>query len=329
MRLQFSIKTISNIFLSTLVVLLLLLGHHANAQSDSTEQFRVGFASLFKVTSTGEQNKPFQFQLNPKGVSFIESYMEKQGPSLLKMKNWARPYFNLYDQILIKNGIPVELKYLSVIESSLVSNLVSWAGAAGPWQIMPEEAKRLGLKLLPVDERTDYYKSTQAACTILKELYAEFGDWLLVVAAYNGGAGRMRQVIKKKGSNDFWQIQYELPLETRNHVKKFIATHYVFEEDAKWASGSVNTQTQPEQGKSASSLYKQSVISGRYKLAVIATAIKIPENQLLQLNPAMEKILSQGKTYNLTLPADRLEIFEAHKKEILQASIKALYEIKN
>lgn len=327
MRLQYFIKTTLFIFLLP-IALILFTGYNSIAQSDSTEQFRVGFSSLFKVTSTGDNRKPFQFQLNAKGISFIEAYMEKQGPSLLKMKTWARPYFNLYDQILTNNGIPVELKYLSVIESSLVSNLVSWAGAAGPWQIMPDEAKRLGLKLLPIDERTDYYKSTQAACTILKELYAEFGDWLLVVAAYNGGAGRMRQVIKKKGSNDFWEIQYELPLETRNHVKKFIATHYVFEEDALRASGSVNKQAQAVISKPDLALYEQVVISGRYKLSVIATGIKISESQLAQLNPIMEKTLSQGKRYNLTLPKGGVKIFEAHKKEILQASIKGLYEIK-
>ena len=328
MRLQSVLKSAFIILLLS-ALFLLLTAYNSIAQSaDSTEQFRVGFSSLFKVTNTGDNYKPFQFQLNAKGVSFIESYMEKQGPSLLKMKTWARPYFNLYDQILTKNGIPVELKYLSVIESSLSSNLVSWAGAAGPWQIMPEEAKRLGLKLLPIDERMDYYKSTQAACTILKELYAEFGDWLLVVAAYNGGAGRMRKVIKKRGSKDFWQIQYDLPLETRNHVKKFIATHYVFEEDALRGSEIINKQPQVGVSKPDIALYEQVMISGRYKLSVIATWVKIPESQLAQLNPIMEKTLSQGKPYNLTLPKGGVEIFEAHKKEILQASIKGLYEIK-
>jgi membrane-bound lytic murein transglycosylase D len=289
--------------------------------TDSLPQYRVGFTSLFKVSNTGDKNKPFQFQLNPQAVSFIQSYMEKQGPGLLKMKTWAKPYFNLYDLILTNNGVPVELKYLSVIESSLNSNLVSWAGAAGPWQIMPEEAKRLGLKLLPNDERMDYTKSTQAAATILKELYAEFGDWLLVVAAYNGGAGRLRQVIKKKNSKDFWQIQYELPLETRNHVKKFIATHYVFEEDGKpapaaiVAAPSINVATVP--------------ISGRYKLSAIANAVNFSEKELEKLNPQLEKVLSTGKSFNLNLPKDKLEIFEAHKNEILQASIKVLYDIKN
>jgi len=104
------------------------------------------------------QNTHFQYQLNPKAISFIQSYMEKQGPALQKMKTWAKPYFNLYDQILIANGVPVTLKYLSVIESSLNAGVVSWAGAVGPWQIMPEEAKRLGLKLMPEDERMDYEK---------------------------------------------------------------------------------------------------------------------------------------------------------------------------
>ena len=186
---------------------------------DSLQDVRVGFSSLFKITSTGNKEKPFNFQLNPKAISFIQSYMDKQGAELTKMKTWAKPYFNLYDEILTANGVPVELKYLSVIESHLSSNLVSWAGAVGPWQLMPDEAAQLGLKTTPIDERTDYRKSTIAAATLLKELYAQFGDWLLVVAAYNGGAGRLKQAIQKKGTKDFWQLQYELPLETRNHWK--------------------------------------------------------------------------------------------------------------
>ena len=314
-------------FRITLLALLVIASNpfSLNAQNDSLQQYRVGFSSLFKVTSTGDKDKPFQFQINPQATSFIQSYMEKQGPGLLKMKTWAKPYFNLYDEVLTNNGIPVELKYLSVIESSLSSNLVSWAGAAGPWQIMPEEAKRLGLKLAPIDERMDYYKSTQAAATILKELYGEFGDWLLVVAAYNGGAGRLKQVIKKKGSANFWQIQYELPLETRNHVKKFIATHYVFEEAG---NRGIELPTEGQKNREVGDQYLPLAISGRYKLAFIASALKMSTSELEKLNPQMEKTLSLGKTFNLVLPKDRLEIFEAHKNEILQASIKVLYEIK-
>ena len=198
------------------------------AAQDSLTLNRIGFSSLFTVQQVPDKDKSFVIEMHPKAISFVQSYMEKEGAGLRKMKTWAKPYFNLYDEILTANGIPVELKYLSVIESHLSSQVISWAGAAGPWQIMPAEATRLGLKLLPNDERMDYQKSTQAAATILRELYQQFGDWLLVVAAYNGGAGRLSKAIEKKKTKDFWALQYELPLETRNHVKKFIATHAIF-----------------------------------------------------------------------------------------------------
>jgi len=300
----------------------------ATAQNDSLD--RVGFTSLFTVLSPNNTpSENLQYQLNPKAVSFIQSYMEKQGPALQKMKTWAKPYFNLYDQILIANGVPTTLKYLSVIESSLDAGVVSWAGAVGPWQIMPEEAKRLGLKLSPVDERTDYEKSTKAAATILRESFAEFGDWLLVVAAYNGGAGRVRQAIKKKGSKDFWDIQYELPLETRNHVKKFIATQYVFETEhfqpLQTREGLVKMTKEQKLGMEKQ--FDTVVISGRYALESIASILALDINQLRKDNPGMNKVLATGKSYELKLPKGMLEKFEARKNEILQASLNALYQL--
>ena len=309
---------------------LLAKSQKPNLKIDSSHQPRVEFESLFTVVKTDVKNNPLQYQINDKAISFIQTYMDKQGPELIKMKSWAKPYFNLYDQILESRGIPTQLKYLSVIESHLSSNIVSSAGAVGPWQIMPDEAQRLGLKLMPVDERTDYQKSTLAAATILKELYDEFGDWLLVVAAYNGGAGRMRQVIQKMKSKDFWEIQYSLPLETRDHVKKFIATNYVFETDQIQATQTKilpdkKGYTSPEAIANLSKL----MIKGRYSVAVIAEWVRIPLNTLLQLNPQIEKTLATGKTFELRLPKDKLDFFEAHKNEILQASIKALYQIKD
>jgi membrane-bound lytic murein transglycosylase D len=289
---------------------------------------RVGFTSLFTVVKADTQTHQIQYQLNPNAVSFIQSYLEKQGPSLQKMKTWAKPYFNLYDQILIANGIPTTLKYLSVIESSLNAGVVSWAGAAGPWQIMPEEAKRLGLKLTPVDERMDYEKSTQAAATILRESFAEFGDWLLVVAAYNGGAGRVRQAIKKKGTKDFWVIQYELPLETRNHVKKYIATQYVFETEQfeMYDAKPSLIKTKKVDRLSSNEQIETVWISGRYQLAIIAKTLSIDLKFLQENNLGIEKLLASGKSYELKLPKGMLEKFEARKNEILQASLSALYQ---
>ena len=310
-------------------LMLMLIIQNGNAQEAATD--RVGFTSLFTVVKADTQTNQMQYQLNPKAVSFIQSYMEKQAASLQKMKTWAKPYFNLYDHILIANGVPTTLKYLSVIESSLNAGVVSWAGAAGPWQIMPEEAKRLGLKLSPVDERMDYEKSTQAAATILRESFAEFGDWLLVVAAYNGGAGRVRQAIKKKGTKDFWTLQYELPLETRNHVKKFIATQYVFETEQfeSYNQRPSIVKIKKSERSSTNEGIDIVIISGRYQLAIIAKILSIDVKFLQENNPGIEKLLASGKSYELKLPKGMLDKFEARKNDILQASLNALYAIDN
>ena len=318
----------------TFILCCLFACTHLSAQSNNSKQdslvdVRAGFSSLFNITAPGIKDKSFQFELNKSAIGFIQSYMEKQGPELIKMKTWAKPYFSLYDEILTANGIPIALKYLSVIESHLTPNLTSSAGAVGPWQLMPDEAERLGLKMTPVDERTDFKKSTLAAATILKVLYAQFGDWLLVVAAYNGGAGRVSRALKKKGTNDFWQIEYDLPLETRNHVKKFIATHYVMEGDGGWTTLTAN-ETKDKKG--STQIGNQEVgtteVSGRFQISIIAKYLSIAVKELEQLNPKFDQTVAAGKVYSLKLPKDRLEIFEARKNEILQASLQALYFIK-
>jgi membrane-bound lytic murein transglycosylase D len=276
------------------------------------------------VQQVPNKDKSFVIEMHPKAISFVQSYIEKEGAGLRKMKTWAKPYFNLYDEILIANGIPVELKYLSVIESHLSAQAVSWAGAAGPWQIMPAEATRLGLKLLPNDERMDYQKSTQTAATILKELYQQFGDWLLVVAAYNGGAGRLNKAIEKKKTKDFWALQYELPLETRNHVKKFIATHAIFE-GVNMTELDKNQNTAGTKMSTESAGMEKIMITGRFNAKTIAIWLKMPLAYLKELNPNMDQQLSTGKAYTMMLPAKEAKIFEAHKNQILQASIQSLY----
>ena len=302
----------------------LLLSINSIVAQDSLFFNRIGFNSLFTVQQVPDKDKSFVIEMNPKAISFVQSYMEKEGAGLRKMKTWAKPYFNLYDEILTANGIPVELKYLSVIESHLSSQVISWAGAAGPWQIMPAEATRLGLKLLPNDERMDYQKSTQAAATILRELYQQFGDWLLVVAAYNGGAGRLSKAIEKKKTKDFWALQYELPLETRNHVKKFIATHAIFE-GVSMAELDKNQNAAPTKISAEPAGMEKIMITGRFNAKTIAIWLKIPLAYLKELNPNMDQQLSTGKAYTLVLPIKEAKIFEAHKNEILQASIQSLY----
>ena len=308
---------------------------HAQTKPDSTTE-KYGFRSLFK--NKFDASQPYSTQLNPRAVSFVQEYMRKQGKELTKMKGWGKPYFDLYDIILTQYGIPKEMKYLSVIESHLSSGLVSWAGAVGPWQIMPYEARRLGLNVGPArDERTDYYKSTHAAAKIMKELNAEFNDWLLVVAAYNGGAGRVRQCIRKSGSRNFWDLQYLLPEETRTHVKKFIGTHYIMEGGGGWT-----TMTAAEiQEKKANTLPTESMlhlsaeeeattqlteVSGRYNSVIVANGLLMNIIQFNKWNPGFDQQLAEGKKYKMRLPVGKTASFEAIKNQLLNSSVRALLE---
>lgn len=288
-----------------------------------------GFKDLFVST---DGNASAAAQLNPLAISFVEDYIEKFGKSMEDMKGWGKPYFDMMDAILEQHGLPKELKYLAVIESNLKPTVRSWAGAVGPWQFMPATGRNMGLKIgRKVDERMDFYKSTHAASRYLTSLFAMYGDWLLVIAAYNGGPGNVNAAIRKSGSHDFWSLQNFLPAESRKHVKKFIATHYIMEgeggittltknEVADWISGASNGTIPSEAILNA----KTQSITGRYNAAVITKHITMELAAFKKINPNFDnEIASKGK-YELRLPADKMEIFLIKKTAILDESIQAL-----
>jgi len=321
-----------------LFVLGMLVHDFASAKTviaDTIIDDKKPFANLFLYNKVAS-NKPYQSQINPRAISFVEEYIRKQGKSLEKMKVWGKPYFDLYDQILFNYGIPKEMKYLSVIESHLGAGGISWAGAVGPWQLMPGVAKEYGLQVGGYwDQRTDYFKSTHVAARIMKKLYAEFDDWLLVVAAYNCGNGCVRSAIRRAKSKDFWQLQYFLPEETRNHVKKFIATHLIFE-----GAGGFTTMTAAEvaqaktQNKntpltlSAAELAGSALIevSGRFNSLVVANELQINIQQFNAWNPGFDKALAAGEKYAMRISKDKEAIFLAKKNQLLLASVRAIIE---
>ncbi|MBS1575342.1 MAG: lytic transglycosylase domain-containing protein [Bacteroidetes bacterium] len=181
-------------------------------------------------------------RLNTKVAKFAASYISENEEALKKVKERSKLIFPIMDSILTKYELPVEIKYLAVVESDLKSDALSKVGAAGPWQLMPTTARQLGLKITHnYDERKSYKKSTVAAAKYIKDLYGEFGDWLLVIAAYNGGPAPVYAAIRKSGSHNFWKLQNYLPAETRGHVKRYISTHFYFE-----GQGSATTLTKKE-----------------------------------------------------------------------------------
>ena len=139
-------------------------------------------------------------------------------------------YFPLFDVELAKRNLPQELKYVAVVESHLDPHAKSKSGAAGLWQFMPPTARRQGLDIdRYIDERQDPIKSTGAALNYLAELYDQFGDWTLAVAAYNCGPGGVRKAIRKSGKSDYWSIRGYLPKETQKYVPRIIAAIYLMQ----------------------------------------------------------------------------------------------------
>jgi len=184
-------------------------------------------------------------KLNARAAKFAALYLKENEEALEKVRERSKLVFPMMDSILTKYELPVEIKYLAVIESELKSDALSHVGAAGPWQLMPATARLLGLKVTrKYDERKYFKKSTVAAAKYIRDLYCEFGDWLLVIAAYNGGPVPVYAAIRKSGSRNFWKLQNYLPAETRGHVKRYISTHFYFE-----GQGGVTTLTRTEMNK--------------------------------------------------------------------------------
>jgi membrane-bound lytic murein transglycosylase D len=299
---------------------------------------KYGFKNLFSKYNYNP-TLPYAMQVNPNAESYMQDYLTAHSKSLLQMKNWGQPYFNLIDNILSQYGLPRELKYVAVIESNLKTGATSWVGAAGPWQFMPETARQYGLVVNGfVDERRDYIKSTHAAARYLLNSYKVYHDWLLVLASYNGGLGNVNKAIRNSGSKNFWSLQYYLPGESRNYVKKFIATHYVME-----GSGGVTTQgtggtfnpggmsaganpydLKPNLSDEEKEFASTQSITGKFNSLVIAKNLLMDIVTFNRYNPDFDNMMSINGNYDLRLPSDKMQLFIANKYIILNECVQLL-----
>jgi membrane-bound lytic murein transglycosylase D len=299
---------------------------------------KYGFKNLFSKYSYNP-SLSYSAQVNPSANVFIEDYMKAHGSYLTKMKGWGQPYFNLIESILTQYGLPRELKYIAVIESNLSTGATSHVGAGGPWQFMPYTARDYGLVVNGYyDERRDYFKSTHAASRYLLTLYKQFNDWLLVMAAYNGGPGRVFSAIKQSGSRNFWNLQYYLPAESRTYVKRFIATHYIMEGsggvttvsnqnvgfDAGNGAGANPFDTKPKLTAAELEITATQTISGKYNSLVIAKNLAMDIVQFNRYNPEFDYMMANNGNYDLRLPQDKMPIFMANKYVILNECVQLL-----
>ncbi|MCF6365084.1 MAG: transglycosylase SLT domain-containing protein [Bacteroidales bacterium] len=248
---------------------------------------------------------------NDKVKRWIEFYTKNTSfrRNLLGMTEYYLPFF---EQVFDKYDLPLELKYMSIIESGLNPRARSRSGAVGLWQFMYPTGKMYGLEINSyVDERMDILKSTDAAARYLRDMYKIFGDWTLSIAAYNSGAGNVKKAIRRSGGKtNFWEIYPYLPKETRGYIPAYIAalytTNYYAEHNIvpKKIDMTIVTDTV--------------MINKKLHLKQVSEFLKIDFDELTLLNPQYKKQIIPGhyKAYPLRLPFDKVSDFLTSEDEI-------------
>lgn len=254
-----------------------------------------------------------EMPFNPVVRSFIKMYVERKRGLVEAMLGKSLYYMPIFEQALDRYGLPMELKYLPIIESSLKPDAVSPAGATGLWQFMTSTAIGEGLEVNSlVDERRDPYSSSDAAVRYLKKLYDIYDDWTLAIAAYNCGPGNVNKAIRRAGGiKDFWGIYFFLPRETRDYIPAFIAANYTM-------------NYYPEHNISPALAKKPIVtdsihISRRVHFQQISDVLGIPMDELRALNPQYRKDVIPGniRPYALTLPNLQVYNYLANEDSIV------------
>ena len=226
---------------------------------------------------------PMDLVYNDKVQAFIDSYLSRNKDLISRMQGLKELYFPLFEQQLDKYNLPLEFKYLAIVESALNPRARSISGATGLWQFMYLTGKEYGLKVTSyIDQRQDPLKSTQAACQYLVKLYEIFGDWNLVLAAYNGGPGYLQRKIESVGSYDFWDLYPHLRQETRNYIPTFIAVNYIMN----YAASHNIEEVRPDIDiKKTDTL----IIKKQVEINTMAEMLCVNKETIEYLNPAYKK----------------------------------------
>lgn len=235
---------------------------------------------------------------------YIDVYTSRKN-MMGKMLGLSSYYFPIFEKALKSYNIPDELKYLPIIESSMNPHAVSRVGATGLWQFMFTTAKGYGLNMDNfVDERKDPVQASYAAAAYFQDAYAELGDWLLAIAAYNCGAGNVNRAIAKANSRDFWEIRPFLPQETRNYVPAFIAAVYVM---------NFASHHQILEQKSALAIKTDTVQVDHFvSLTALSEALELETDALFVLNPSYKKKIVNGSAESpkrIIMPSAKLTNF--------------------
>lgn len=253
-----------------------------------------------------------QLPYNPIVKQYIMRYTIKYRSMMERILGLAQYYMPIFEQQLDMNGLPEELKIMPIIESVLNPTIHSPVGAAGLWQFMMRTGKYYGLECTTfVDERYDPVKSTEAACKLIKDYYKIYGDWTLVIAAYNCGPGNVNKAIKRvPGAKTYWDIYEYLPKETRGHIPSFIGMTYAY---TFHKAHGIEPVTPPHPIVTDTLQIKRMIHFDQ-----IASTLGIPKQVIRDLNPQykLDIIPAKDKTYTLVLPVSDISAFIDSEQEI-------------
>lgn len=245
--------------------------------------------------------------------NYINQYLAGRWSPLRNVLALSAYYFPIIEEMLHTADLPLELRYLPIIESNLSIRATSRMGAVGLWQFMPATGKNLGLEINSlVDERCDIVKSTRAACQFLKHLYKVYGDWTLAIAAYNCGPGNVNRAIARAGTEckSFWDVYDYLPKETRGYVPKFVAAAYAY---TYHEAHNIAPAATPVCVATDTVMVHKVMHLGQ-----VASTLNIPIETLRDLNPQykLDIIPATTKSYALRLPTRYTSEFVSHEREI-------------
>ncbi|MDP7244334.1 MAG: LysM peptidoglycan-binding domain-containing protein [Flavobacteriales bacterium] len=255
------------------------------------------------------EKSPIDLVYNKAVENSINAYLKKNKKLVSRMVGLAPHYFPMFESCLDKYDIPLEFKYLAIVESALNPRARSRSGAKGLWQFMYATGKQYNLNVTSyLDERQDPYKSTEAACQYFAKLYEMFGDWNLVLAAYNGGPGYLSRTMTKTGLYDYWQLRPYLRRETRGYVPAFVAVNYVmnfYQEHGIEIELPQNFIAQTD----------TITLKTQIEFSVLAELICISKEIISQLNPSITKGVFPKNT-NITLPYDVMIDFVVNEQAV-------------
>jgi len=268
---------------------------------------------------------PFNVEYNSELESVIKSYLKRRHQSLTRLMALSDYYFPLFEQVLDNYDLPLEIKYLAIVESALRPRAKSRVGATGLWQFMYGTGKDFKLDVNSyVDERMDPIKATEASAKYLSKLYEIFGDWDLALASYNSGPGNVTKAIRRSGGyKNYWNLRPFLPRETAGYLPAFLATMYIFE----YADKHDFTPVRPEYTYFETDTVR---VKRAISLDQVSEVMKIDTEVLQFLNPSYKLDVIpfvKNENYTLRLPLDKVGTFVTHE-EAIYAKAKAEFDKK-